>query len=117
MVTAAGATMREDHLLAAVLDVAHVYGWRCAHFRPALTGRGWRTAVSGDGEGFPDLLCVHPTYGMLAVELKSLTGRLTPAQEAWLTRLKEAGCPAVVWRPRDFLDGTVESVLRQGPVR
>ncbi len=49
------------------LELAHLAGWKCAHFRPAMTGRTylngageekhiWVTAVQGDGKGFPDNL-------------------------------------------------------------
>ncbi|MGH7642835.1 MAG: hypothetical protein ACRENX_07470 [Candidatus Dormibacteria bacterium] len=35
----------EADLLRTVLAVAHLYGYRAAHFRPALTRHGWRTPV------------------------------------------------------------------------
>ena len=40
--------MTEEQLLTAVMDLAKFAGWRVTHFRPARTGRGWRTAVQGD---------------------------------------------------------------------
>jgi hypothetical protein len=46
----------EAAFLRQVLDLAKLRGWRTAHFRPAQTSRGWRTAVQGDGAGFPDLV-------------------------------------------------------------
>src|SRR5215813_9770420 len=105
----------EAGFTAAVLALARVRGWRCAHFRPARTLRrsskfqvpgsgvvpefqvpgsklkttdlklgtlnvepgtlaaeaatGWRTAVSGDGAGFPDLLLVRAER-LVVAELK-----------------------------------------------
>ncbi len=94
----------EADLLSWVLDVAHLYGWRVAHFRPAMTQHGWRTPVQADGKGWPDFVLVHPskTKPLLFVELKSEKGKLTPEQETWLRDL--AVCPHVqvfVWRPSD----------------
>jgi hypothetical protein len=85
-----------------VLELAKLTGWRTAHFRPAKTSKGWRTPVSGDGEGFPDLVLVRPPVVLFA-ELKSGKGKLRPGQRAWLEDLKR--CPGVearLWRPRDF---------------
>ena len=64
--------------------------------------------------GFPDIVAVHKTPGreLLAIELKTDTGIVSEAQQAWLTAL--AGCTGVVsevWRPAD-LDRIVE-VLRR----
>ena len=70
--------MTETELQAAVIEVAHLFGWRCAHFRPAMTKHGWRTPVAADGAGWPDLLlCRERT---IAVELKSAKGRLSLEQ-------------------------------------
>jgi hypothetical protein len=55
--------------------------------------------------GFPDLIAVHHLAGrpLLAIELKTDVGQVTPAQQAWLTAL--AGCTGVVaeiWRPANL---------------
>lgn len=50
--------MTEQQLLANVLDLCRLLGLRTAHFRPAQTAHGWRTPVSGDGQGWPDLVIV-----------------------------------------------------------
>lgn len=52
--------------------------------------------------GFPDIVAVHrePGHVCYAIECKTDTGQVTPAQAAWLTAL--AGCSGVVaevWRP------------------
>jgi hypothetical protein len=102
--------MTETELLDVVLECAHLFGWRTAHFRPARTVRGWRTPVAGDGKGFPDLVLVRDR--VLFVELKSATGRLTTEQQDWLEVLDRVA-EAHVWRPVDWTDGTVENVLRR----
>lgn len=91
----------EAEFLAQVLDLAHVLGYRVAHFRPALTGRGWRTPVQGDGAGFPDLILVGRGR-VIAAELKRETAKATDEQLAWLTAFTEAGIATYVWRPRDL---------------
>ena len=93
--------MTENDFLNQLLDLAKVLGWRRAHFRPARTAYGWRTAVSGDGVGFPDLILVRGRR-ILAVELKSQRGALTEEQGDWLTSLQVAGVETHVWRPADF---------------
>ncbi len=81
--------------------IARLRGWRSAHFRPARTARGWRTAVQGDGRGFPDLLLVRGSV-LLAAELKAGRGRPTPEQAAWLAALEAVGVRTFVWRPTDW---------------
>lgn len=97
--------MTEAELQAAVIELAKVYGWTVAHFRPAQTSKGWRTPVAADGKGFPDLVLVHPHPmwgGVLFRELKSQRGKLAPEQERWGTTLTEAGGDWAVWRPSDW---------------
>jgi hypothetical protein len=67
--------------------------------------------VSGPlGEGFPDLILVRERDRRLVlVELKSDTGRLTPAQVRVHACLRAAGVTVVVWRPRDW-DDVVEAL-------
>ncbi len=89
--------MTEADFQTAVIDLAQLLGWRVAHFRPARTNAGWRTPVSADGKGFPDLVLVRDR--VLFVELKSETGRLSPDQRAWVAALDDAGAQAFVWRP------------------
>jgi hypothetical protein len=82
-----------------VLELARLHGWRVLHLRPARTLRGgWRTAVQGDGVGWPDIFAVRDGV-ILAAELKVGNGRPSPAQTAWLKALRAAGIAASVWRP------------------
>lgn len=101
----------ERLLLDAVVEAARALGWLVHHDRPARDRRGkWATAIQGDA-GFPDLVLVRPPR-VLFVELKAERGTLTVAQQGWLEAV--SGCPGVecyVWRPRDWLDGTVLRVL------
>lgn len=80
-----------------VIELAHTFGWLCAHFRTALTTRGWRTAVQGDGAGFPD--CVLVKDRVIFAELKRVGGKPTEAQTAWLDAIRAAGVEAYLWTP------------------
>lgn len=93
-----------------VLDLARLYGWRVAHFRPARTEHGWRTPVAADGKGWPDLVLVHPDKGVIFAELKTDRGRLSDDQKAWIDLLDAAGAAVHVWKPSDF--DQVQEVLR-----
>jgi hypothetical protein len=102
--------MSEDDLLGAVLDLCRVLHLRTLHIRPAWTDKGWRTPVSGDGKGFPDLLIVGNR--VIVRELKAERGRLTPEQAAWLAVLYGAGVDAMTWRPSDWRSGRVMRELK-----
>ena len=104
--------MTESELLSVVLETAALFGWRTAHFRPAMTTHGWRTAVSGDGKGFPDLVLVRG-HRLLAIELE-VGPRHRDRRPGRLAR----GAPSSGQRPRlaaagNWADGTIEAVLRQ----
>ncbi len=107
--------MTEKELQAAVIDLAHIYRWRVAHFRPAMNERGqWRTAVAADGKGFPDLVMVS-TLRVAFVELKSEKGRLSAEQTLWLEALSPMTLPVdvFIWRPADWQYGTIERYLKE----
>lgn len=97
----------EGELLAQIIGpadmpLAKLFRWRTAHFRPLETKHGWRTPVSGDGKGFPDLVLVRRPRVVFA-ETKSDTGSLSEDQGEWAREL--AQCSRVefhVWRPRDL---------------
>jgi hypothetical protein len=108
--------MTEDDLLGAVLDMARLLGHHVAHFRPARTDRGWRTAVQADGKGYPDLTIVGHG-GVMFRELKSATGRSGSEQQVWAAKLEYAGADFAVWRPCDLRSGRINAELRALRVR
>lgn len=106
--------LTEKDFMAQVLELARILGWRAAHFRPALTARGWRTPVQADGAGFPDLLLTRGDR-LLAVELKRERGGVLSAdQAAWLAALEAAGVECHLWRPSDWpqLQATLQAQSR-----
>jgi len=84
-----------------VIELAHTFGWRVAHFRTAMNARGAHmTPVAADGKGWPDLAMVNPeTRKVMFVELKSTTGKLSVEQAEWGAWLLGAGLDWQVWRP------------------
>lgn len=96
------ATMRETEagFTKAVLDLAKMHRWRAMHQRPAMTSKGWRTAISGDA-GFPDLVLVRGTR-LIFAELKVGKNKPTTEQFEWLARLMGAGAECYVWRPEQW---------------
>lgn len=95
-----------------VIEYARLLKWTVAHFRPARTAKGWRTPVSADGKGFPDLVMVR--YGFVVIaELKMPGNKLTPDQAKWIDRFQQAEGERLtvrVWYPYDWPD--IEATLR-----
>ena len=94
--------LTEADFLRQVIELAHLLGWRVAHFRPALTARGWRTPVQGDGAGFPDLILVRRERAIAAELKREIGGHVSDDQRLWLAALDAAGLETAVWRPSDF---------------
>ena len=111
MTTPAVFTISEQQLTDAVIEMAQWFGWKIVHFRPARTSQGWRTAVQGDGIGWPDLFAVRDDR-IIAAELKSSRGRVAADQVSWLDALATAGVEVHVWKPVDWVSGDVERCFR-----
>lgn len=114
--TIAGAISESD-LQAAVIELARLKSWMVHHDRG-----DYRNCIAGD-KGFPDLVISQQgvTYFL---EVKTETGKLTKAQEAWRAALGGSGtededwddllygggCYAVI-RPSRWQDGTIARFL------
>ena len=86
--------MTEAQLQQAIADLAGMYGWLYYHTFDA------RHSPSG----FPDAILVKPRR-LVAFELKTETGRLTPMQAGWLGVLATIpGVEARLVRPSDLQD-------------
>ncbi len=102
--------MKEEDFQRQVIALAKLHGFRVSHFRPGRHASGrWATPVQGDGVGFPDLILVRGPR-LLFVELKTDTGVLAPAQQAWLDALRAAGQMVAVWRPYNWAE--IEATLK-----
>ena len=73
-----------------IVDLARTLGW--------LAYWTWRSTHSP--AGFPDLVLARER--IIFAELKTQSGKLTEAQQEWITALREAGGCCYVWRPADW---------------
>src|SRR5262249_31803425 len=89
--------LAEKEFQAQVVQLARLLRWRVYH-----TYDSRRSAP-----GLPDLLLVRER--VLWAELKTESGRVTPAQRAWIEALAAAGQEVRLWRPRDW--PTIQAVL------
>ena len=109
--TLAAEAMLEDELQNLIINprdgLAPRLGYLCYHTHDSRRSTA----------GFPDLVMVGP-HRLIFSELKKEKGKATAAQEDWLNRLdiierKSDGLVvARLWRPSDWLDGTIEKALR-----
>lgn len=83
--------LAEKDWQAQVIELAALYRWRVYHTYDSRRSH----------EGWPDLILARPPE-LLAVELKTDTGRLRPAQREWLDVLTACRVETAVWRPREF---------------
>jgi hypothetical protein len=90
--------LSERDFQAQIIQLARMSGWLCYHTHDSRRSE----------PGWPDLTMVQPGCDdrpgrIIFVELKTDTGRVTPAQRTWLEAL--ARCPNVevhVWRPSQW---------------
>ncbi|MDP2661280.1 MAG: hypothetical protein Q8R28_11190 [Dehalococcoidia bacterium] len=111
--------MSEDDLLWNVWELAEHLGFLFDHSwdsranlwvaqRAGLKGLQWG--------GRLDIVLILDTVSpprIIEAELKRELGSMTERQQRFLAALKAAGREAYLWRPSDWLDGTIERVLRQ----
>lgn len=90
----------EKEFQALVVDVAKRRGWLVYHTFDSRRS----------GAGFPDLVLVRER--VLFRELKTARGVVSAVQKAWLQRLVSAGADVAVWRPADWVDGSISEALR-----
>ena len=63
--------------------------------------------------GFPDLVLISEQRGRaLFRELKTETGRVSPAQFSWVSGMLMAKLDVGVWRPSDLKSGRITRELR-----
>ena len=93
------AMLTEKQFQQQVIDLAKLRGWHVYHTHDSRRSEA----------GFPDLVLVRGGV-LLYRELKTDTGRLSPAQSTWLNVIDSAGGDAETWRPRDW--DHIESMLK-----
>jgi hypothetical protein len=101
----------EKDLQKQIIDLGHLYGWRIAHFRPALRQSGhYSTPVGADGAGWPDLTLVKGRR-LIFAEIKAQDGKTSTEQDIWLDCLEKTGATVFIWKPSDWDD--IQRVLTQ----
>ena len=98
--------MTEAQLQAAVVELAGYLGWLTYHTYDSRRSQA----------GFPDLVMARGG-SLIFAELKSAKGKVSFDQQIWLNSVEEVGWSApkvhaYLWRPTDWLNGTIEKVLR-----
>ncbi len=107
--TAVARAMSEQELEDNLVDMLDTFGFFYHHDRPARTVDGhWKNHFRGQN-GFPDWLIIGNRT--IFVELKTEKGQLRPEQRIWFEHLAYAGAEVYLWRPRDWLDGTIGEIL------
>jgi hypothetical protein len=101
--------MTGQQLQDAIVEAAHLAGFRAAHFAPARTQHGWRTPARYDAKGFPDLVLVGDR--VVFVEVKGAGDRLSADQVQWVAALLAAEAEAHVWGSEDWTSGRIDEVL------
>ena len=90
---------REDFEAARLVSYLKLRGWRFTHI--ANETRSKRQAIKnkslGTSKGVPDYLILHPTRGVVFIELKRLRGgKVSAEQKEWIEALNAAGIPAAI---------------------
>lgn len=107
--------MSEKTLQSRVVGRARTRGWKVAH-----AGRGIAAYDKGGNpifvtpmaKGWPDLFLLNwKQRRALVIELKREEGELEPEQLEWLQWFNQCGVDAVVIRPSQLRDGTVNAIL------
>jgi len=95
-----------------VVELAHRFGWKVHHSRPAMLPKGgW--ATHGIDPGFPDLVMAHRERGIIIAELKSEKGRISEEQLAWAIAMNSHPNIRVhFWRPSQLHE--IIDKLRKG---
>lgn len=104
----------EKELMEWVVDMAHLLGWQTRHLHDSR---------AQNMSGLPDLLLWHEGQRMtIWAELKTEKGKLTTGhltrrgklvegQAETIEALRACGQVVYVWRPSNWMDGTIQKVL------
>jgi hypothetical protein len=92
--------MTETQLQNYIIELAGALGYR--HYHPYDSRKSQ--------PGFPDLTLVKGTR-LIFAELKSAKGTTSPEQIEWLAALRGTSAEVYLWRPCDWVDGSIEKVL------
>ena len=92
--------MTEKQLQTVIIQLAELTGWLVYHTHDSRRSN----------PGFPDLVMARGPRIIFA-ELKSAKGKTRPEQVKWLAALSLAHGEVYTWRPAQWHDGTIETIL------
>lgn len=103
----------EDDFQQQIIDLAHLNGWRVAHFRNVRVQRAdgsvyYEVPVQEDGKGFLDLVLARER--IIWIEVKAGQNKPSKEQQGWIDALKAAGQEVYVFWPSDWPE--IEKVLK-----
>jgi len=89
-----------------VIKFLHGNSWKVLVTGVARIRKGGKdtyvTPYRADGKGFCDIFAVHSSGKMLALEIKSRTGKASPEQVEWLLALSKCGAITHVVTPDNW---------------
>lgn len=99
-------TLTETEWQRTLVGALNTFGWHHMHVRRTV-GRGKQWTTSTSAKGWPDLVALRGPW-LVAIEVKTDVGKITPEQIEWLHRFSLlAGGRAWVIRPGDDWDTIV----------
>lgn len=103
--------MKESELLSYAITCLKQSGlvwWRVANQGTAHNGVRKKSHI----KGFPDLAGVLKNGRLFCIELKTLTGKLSPEQSEWITKLNMTGAIAVVLRSKEQIEEFITAAVQ-----
>lgn len=96
-----------------IVELLDALSWASCHTYPLRTEHGWRTGTTA--KGWPDLVALRGEF-VVAIEVKSDTGRPTALQLDWLERFALLGSGRA-WLVSPSLDTQLLASWLQYPQR
>lgn len=104
--------MSEGELQKNTLDLARRFGYKIARFPMRnLTNDGTPRRLQYDTRGFPDT-SLYRKGRQVIIEFKAAGKKLSDEQLDWHRWLLDAGVEKYTFWPKDWLDGSIEKILR-----
>jgi hypothetical protein len=98
-------TVSERAFMQQIIDYGKLTGWLVYHTYDSRLSE----------PGFPDLVLCKLGHRIIFFECKTERGRVTHAQQRWISHLRDCGLLAAVVRPHDW--GNIEQLLGGGDGR
>ena len=107
--------MTEAQLLSFTLNLLRISGccfWRVPNGGVMHSIGGKIIRKASPIKGMPDIAGVMPNGRFYAIELKTVSGKLSPEQKNWIERLNHTGAMAVVLRSTKEVEAFVTAIQK-----